>query len=441
MKRFVKNILQRLLPRRLSIAVERRYHWLQAVVSSLRYGRPARHMRVIGVTGTNGKTTTSFMIHRMLVEAGLKTGLMTTVAYGVDNDITPQVEHMTTVSAPLLNKRLRAMERAGVEWLVLEVTSHALAQYRTWGVPYEIAVMTNVTHEHLDYHGTFEDYEQSKRRLFTLAGKHRRGFAVVNADDDVAGDFMRATGRGESYGLRSGDLTARQVSLSGEGSHYMAAIGDDMYDIVCHIPGEFNVYNSLAAVVVGRRIGLTKQQIEQGIAALKTVEGRMVTVQEGQPFTVIVDFAHTPDAFERLLRDLRAQTKGKLVAMFGSAGRRDESKRAIQGEIAGQYCDEVIVTEEDDRDVDGNEILAQIATGAKRAGKKQDKDLFLVLDRAEAIYFAMTRVKNTEDTVVLLGKGHEKTIERADGEHSWDEVATARRAIRSVTVASDTIGV
>lgn len=439
MKRFVKNILQRLLPRRLSIAVERRYHWLRAVVSSLRYGRPARRMRVIGVTGTNGKTTTSFMIHRMLVEAGLKTGLMTTVAYGVNNDITPQVEHMTTVSAPLLNKRLRAMERAGVEWLVLEVTSHALAQYRTWGVPYEIAVMTNVTHEHLDYHGTFEDYKWSKRRLFTLAGKHRRGFAVVNADDDVAGDFMRATGRGESYGLRSGDLMARQVSLSGEDSRYTAAIGDDTYDIACHIPGEFNVYNSLAAVAVGRRIGLTKQQIEQGIAALKTVEGRMVTVQEGQPFTVIVDFAHTPDAFERLLRDLRAQTKGKLVAMFGSAGRRDESKRAIQGEIAGRYCDEVIVTEEDDRDVDGNEILAQIATGAERAGKKQDKDLFLVLDRAEAIHFAMTRVKNTEDTVVLLGKGHEKTIERADGEHPWDEVAIARQAIRLGIVADDTI--
>lgn len=441
MKQFAKKILQQLLPRRLAVTIERRYHYLQAVISSLRYGRPARRMRVIGVTGTNGKTTTSFMIHRMLVEAGFKAGLMTTVAYGVNNDITPQIEHMTTVSAPLLNKRLRAMERAGVEWLVLEVTSHALAQYRTWGVPYEIAVMTNVTHEHLDYHGTFEDYKRSKQRLFVLAGKHRRGFAIVNADDALADDFMRATGRGESYGLRGGDLTARQVSLSGEGSRYTAAIGDDTYDIACHIPGEFNVYNSLAAVAVGRRIGLTKQQIEQGIAALKTVEGRMVTVQEGQPFTVIVDFAHTPDAFERLLRDLRAQTKGKLVAVFGSAGRRDESKRAIQGEIAGQYCDEVIATEEDDRDVDGNEILAQIATGAERAGKKQDKDLFLVLDRAEAIHFAMTRVKNTEDTVVLLGKGHEKTIERADGEHSWDEAATARRAIRSVTVANDTIGV
>lgn len=398
-------------------------------------------MRVIGVTGTNGKTTTSFMIHRMLVEAGFKTGLMTTVAYGVDNDIAPQVEHMTTVSAPLLNKRLRAMEQAGVEWLVLEVTSHALAQYRTWGIPYEIAVMTNVTHEHLDYHGTFEDYKRSKQRLFVLAGKHRRGFAIVNADDALADDFLQATGRGESYGLRSGDLMARKVSLSGQGSRYVAAVGDDAYDIVCHILGEFNVYNSLAAVAVGRRIGLTKQQIERGIAALKTVEGRMVTVQEGQPFTVIVDFAHTPDAFERLLRDVRAQTKGKLVAVFGSAGLRDESKRAIQGEIAGRYCDEVIATEEDDRSVDGHEILAQIATGAKQAGKKQDKDLFLVLDRTEAIHFAMTRVKNTEDTVVLLGKGHEKTIERADGEHPWNEVATARQAIRSVITVDDTIDI
>lgn len=432
MQRNIKQRIKTLLPSKVFRAIEPTGHLLEAVAHSLRQGRPARHMRVIGVTGTNGKTTTCFMIHKMLSEAGIRTGLMTTVAYGAGDAIQPQLQHMTSVSAPLLNRRLAEMRAQGVEWLVLETTSHALAQHRVWGVPYEIAVMTNVTHEHLDYHGTFARYQQAKQRLFTLAGKHPQGFAVVNADDPAGAAFLQATGHGESYGVHQGELRAEQIELHSKGSHYKAVVGGEAYTIRCHIPGEFNVYNSLAAVAVGRRVGLTRRQIEQGIAALKTVEGRMVTVNEGQPFTVIVDFAHTPDAFERLLRDIRQQTKGKLVAVFGSAGRRDESKRAIQGRIAGTYCDEVILTEEDDRDVDGAVILSHIAEGAQAAGKQLEKDLFLVPDRTEAIMRAMQRVSVAEDTVVLLGKGHEKTIERADGEHPWDEMATARAAIRAV---------
>lgn len=429
----VKQQIKKLIPKQVFRAIEPAGHKLEAMAVSLKYGQPAKQMRVIGVTGTNGKTTTCFMIHRMLVEAGIKAGLMTTVAYGIGEDITPQVAHMTSVSSPVLNKRLAAMQQQGVEWLVLETTSHALAQHRMWGVPYEIAVVTNVTHEHLDYHGTFERYMAAKRRLFELAGKHKNGFAVVNADDSSAESFLAATGRGVSYGINNGDLRAKDVKLGAQGSTYTAECGDEIYHINCHIPGEFNVANSLAAVAVGRRIGLSRQQIEQGIAALKTVEGRMNAVSEGQPFSVIIDFAHTPDAFERLLSDVRKSTKGKLVAVFGSAGRRDEAKRKIQGEIAGKYCDEVVLTEEDDRDVDGDEILAQIAEGVKKAGKTKDKNLFLVHDRTQAIQFAMTRVKSADDTVILLGKGHEKTIERADGEHPWNELTEAQRAIRQVT--------
>ncbi len=429
----IKQQIKKLIPKQVFRAVEPTGHKLEAMAVSLKYGQPAKQMRVIGVTGTNGKTTTCFMIHKMLTEAGIKAGLMTTVAYGVGEDITPQVAHMTSVPSPVLNKRLATMQQQGVEWLVLETTSHALAQHRMWGVPYEIAVVTNVTHEHLDYHGTFERYLAAKRRLFELAGKHKNGFAVVNADDASAESFLAATGQGVSYGINNGDLRAEEVKLSAQGSTYTAVCGDETYHINCHIPGEFNVSNSLAAVAVGRRVGLNRQQIEHGISALRTVEGRMNTVDEGQKFSVIIDFAHTPDAFERLLGDVRKNTKGKLVAVFGSAGRRDEAKREIQGEIAGKYCDEVVLTEEDDRDIDGGEILAQIAEGAKKAGKLKEKDLFLVHDRAQAIQFAMTRVKSADDTVILLGKGHEKTIERADGEHPWDELAEARRAIRQVT--------
>ena len=364
----------------------------------------------------------------MLTEAGIKAGLMTTVAYGVGNDITPQVAHMTTVSAPLLQKRLAEFKKQNVEWVVLEVTSHALAQHRTFGVPIEIAVMTNVTHEHLDYHRTFERYLAAKTKLFKLASR----VGVINADDPSAETFRQAVKQSVSYGLKSGDWRAQDINLSAHGSDYTALIDDDSYHIHVNIPGEFNVYNSLAAAAVGREVGLTKTQIEQGIAALAGVEGRMTVVDAGQPFSAIVDFAHTPDSFERLLNDVRNTTKGKLVVLFGSAGRRDEAKRAIQGEIAGKYADEIILTEEDDRDIDGNTILSQIASGAEKTGKKREENLFLVPDRTAAINFAVSRVSSPKDTVIFLGKGHEKTIERADGAHPWNEIETVQQAILNI---------
>ena len=441
----MKKLLKKVIPVKLFKAIEPTGHMLEAMVASSRYGFPARKLHVIGVTGTNGKTTTSFMIHRMLREAGYNVALMTTVAYGLNDDIKPQIHHMTTLSSPDLNKRIRDLRDAGAEWLVLETTSHALAQHRVWGVPYEIAVMTNVTHEHLDYHGTFENYRDAKKKMFTLAAKHPHGFGVINDDDPSAQAFIEAIPQYATYGIAKGDIRAVDVTLSPNGSDYTAEAGDDIYHIHCNIPGEFNVSNSLAALAVGRHIGLNPTQIEQGIAALQGVDGRMDTIDEGQDFGVIVDYAHTPDSFEKLLGDLRKSTKGKLIAVFGSAGRRDESKRWTQGEIAGKYCDELVLTEEDDRDIDGNLILGQIAEGAERSGKTKDKDMFLILDRPEAIKFAMTRASSKDDVVILLGKGHEKTIERAIGsggtkdpdnpweEHNWDELEEARRAIRVST--------
>ena len=423
-----------MIPTRLFGAIEPYGHLVESMLYASKYGYPGKKLRVIGVTGTNGKTTTSFMIHRMLTEAGYKVGLMTTVANGIGNDITPQIAHMTTVSAPKLQKQLSEFAKANVDFVVLETTSHALAQYRVYGVNYEIAVLTNITHEHLDYHRTFERYVDAKKRLFTLANKNTQAFGVVNADDPSADKFIESIKQAVTYGTKAGELRASTLELSADGSHYKIESGDQPYSITCHIPGEFNVYNSLATVAVGRHLGLSREQIEQGIAALKSVEGRMNTIDEGQDFTVVIDFAHTPDSFERLLSDLRKYTKGKLVVLFGSAGRRDEAKRWTQGEIAGKYADEVVLTEEDDRDIDGNLILSQIAEGAERSGKVKDQDMFLVLDRTEAINFAMTRVKSKDDTAVLLGKGHEKTIERADGEDPWDEAETTRQAIRLLKV-------
>lgn len=424
-----RRLIKAAIPTRLFTAIEPAGHLAEAVIMNIRYGFPARGIHVIGVTGTNGKTTTTFMIHRMLVEAGYDVALMSTVANGVGNNIVPQQQHMTTVSSPKLLKQIKEFRKQGAKWLVLETTSHALAQHRVWGVPYEIAVMTNVTHEHLDYHRTFKRYVAAKAMLFSIANRHGRRFGVVNADDPSANEFTRRIKRHTTYGLKNGDLKATNIKLTGEGSTYSVDVNGESLNVTCQIPGEFNIFNSLAAIAVGAELGLSGKQITNGIARLDGVEGRMATIDEGQPFSVIIDFAHTPDSFERLLGDVRKATKGKLVVLFGSAGRRDESKRAIQGKIASKYADEVVVTEEDDRDIDGSEIMEQIAGGAESSGKTRDSNLFLILDRPSAIDFAISRVAEKGDTVVLLGKGHEKTIERADGEHPWDEAGEVRRAL------------
>lgn len=428
----IRKIVKKVIPTGIFKKIEPTGHLVDSMIANVRYGFPSKKMHVIGVTGTNGKTTTTFLIHTMLHQAGYKVGMLSTVAYGVGDKIQPQIEHITTAQPNVLQKRLRDFKKAGVEWLVLETSSHSLAQYRTWGVPYEIGVMTNVTNDHLDYHGTFHNYLESKRRLFKIVAKNGRKFGIANADDPNGNKFAKTTPRSITYGINSGDLIAKNIKLYSDGLSYEAVIGSEKYNIKMNIPGIFNVSNSLAAVAVGREIGLTKTQIENGIKALESVEGRMNLINEGQKFKVIIDFASTSDAFQKFFESVRPTVKGKLVAVFGSAGRRDEEKRAVQGEIAGKYCEEVILTEEDDRDVDGNEILAQIAEGASKAGKIKDKDMFFVLDRTEAINFAMTRVNSPDDMVVILGKGHEKTIERADGEHPWRETEVVKAALKKI---------
>ena len=428
----IRRIVKKLIPTSLFSKIEPTGHLIEAVAANIRYGFPGRKLHIIGVTGTNGKTTTAFLIHRMLHEAGVPVAITTTVGYGVGSDITSQQEHITTAQAGVLQRRLRDFARAGAQWVVVETSSHSLAQHRVWGVPYEIAVMTNVTHDHIDYHKTFARYRDAKRRLFSIADKHGLRFGVINADDPSAGRFKSAIKNSVTYGLDKGSLRASDISLQADNSSFTARVGEDAYALRVNIPGEFNVSNALAAVAVGRELELTKDDIEKGIAALQEVEGRMNVIDEGQPFKVIIDFASTPDGFEKFFLSVRPLTKGKLIAVFGSAGRRDKKKRATQGEIAGEYADIVVATEEDDRDEPGADILQEIVRGAKKAGKKEGKNVYVEPSREKAIGFAFTLATSPNDVVVLLGKGHEKTIERADGEYPWSENDVARSALRAM---------
>lgn len=401
------------------------YHVGKAAFWGARYGFPGRKLKVIGVTGTNGKTTTSFMIWKMLNNAGRKAGLMTTVGWGVD-EIHEQMEHMTTVDSGILNKRIKKIADAGVEYLVLELTSHALAQHRSLGIPIEVAVMTNVTHEHLDYHKTFERYRDAKRKLFKQAK-----YGVINADDPSAEYFESDIERYVTYGVDYGELKAENIKLKPDGVEYVIPSEKNL-KIKTQIAGIFNVYNSLACVAVGKRLGLSDSEIKDGIFALNEVEGRMVKVDEGQKFTAIMDYAHTPDAFEKLLPDMKKATTGRLIVVFGSAGgRRDPSKRKPMGEIAGEHADILVLTEEDDRDTPGEEILEQIAEGAREKGKKDGESIFKILNRPKAIFEACKMAKKG-DTVLFLGKGNEKTIERADGVHSYYELDEIKKALHAI---------
>lgn len=420
------------------------YHVLRADLAAHEYGFPGKKMRVIGVTGTNGKTSTCFLIWKMLNAAGHKTGLMTTVAWGVDK-LEKQIEHMTTVDAKTLNYRMKKIADAGAEFLVLEVTSHALAQHRTFGVPIEIAVMTNVTHEHLDYHKTFENYRDAKRRLFKMAK-----YGVVNEDDKSWAYFAKDVKEYITYGINSGILRAKEVKLGAQGVEYSvdgeASVGDkhaaedkhvggdknasgDMLRIKTKIPGEFTVYNSLAAVAVGLKLGLNKEQISQGILALDSVEGRMNRVDLGQNFEVIVDYAHTPDAFLKVYESVVPGKKGRIISLFGGAGRRDESTRGERGEIAAKYSDIVIITEDDSRDENPAEIAEEFVKGAEQAGFLRGKNLLVELNREKAIQMAVDVAKK-DDIVLILGKGHEKTILRATGAVPFEDLKVTEKALR-----------
>lgn len=411
------------------------YHKLKAMAMAYKYKFPGKRMRVIGVTGTNGKTSTCFLIWKMLNIAGCKTGLMTTVAWGVDK-LEEQVEHMTTVDTETLNQRMQKIAESGAEFLVLEITSHALAQNRIFGVPIEVAVMTNVTHEHLDYHKTFENYRDAKRKLFKMAK-----YGVINEDDKSWSYFADDVKEYITYGINGGILRAEKVELLAEGVKYQVEIPNvnfgnnkkktknEIAKIRTHIPGKFTVYNSLAAMAVGLRLGLSVPEIEKGILALESVEGRMNRVNEGQDFEVIVDYAHTPDAFLKVFESVVPGKKKRIISLFGGAGRRDESTRAERGEIGAKNSDIVIVTEDDSRDEDRKMIAEEFAKGAEKEGKILGKDLFIILDREEAIQKAIDLAKK-DDIVLVLGKGHEKTILRAEGAVPFEDLKVTRKILK-----------
>lgn len=409
----VRSAVKKVIPRDLFLKIEPYGHWAEAFVENIAFGFPARKLKVIGVTGTAGKTTTCTLITHMLRESGYKVAMMTTVAidYGDGKGPRANTSRLTSLGSLKLLKVVKKINANKVEWLVLETTSQALAQHRVYGVPFTVVGFTNLSPDNIDYHGTFERYRAAKVMLFKQCNRNHKGLrtGLVNADDPNGKYFSDAVKHPVTFGIDKGDLRAGNIELLPNGSRFTAQINGDEYKVSSNLPGKFNVYNCLTAIGITRAVGLTKSQIEKGITSLKQVEGRMNQINEGQDFGVIVDYAPTPEGFTNVFNAVEPMVKGRIIVVFGSAGRRDKLKRPIQGEIAGKRAAIVILTEEDDRDQDGMEIIEEIAAGAKKAGKVKDKDLFYVHDRAEAVEEAINMAKK-DDLVLLLGKGEETVI-------------------------------
>lgn len=414
------------------------------------YGYPAADLRVVGVTGTKGKTTTSTLCAYVLDAENHRSGLMTTSDFKIGPRWWENTTRQTTPEALEAQAMLRDMVVAECDYAVVESSSHALSASwnRLGDCQFDVAVFTNVTHEHLDYHGSVEQYRRDKARLFELLSapaprvseRKKRKIAIVNRDDPYADLYLAAAGATVeklTYAVDApADLRAIHITPSPNGTTYTAVTPWGDVAIQIRLPGTFNVLNSLAALAVGLAEGISPQACAAALASVPGVTGRMERVDLGQPFTVIVDYAHNPDSFDKVMSMLRPLTQGQLIAVFGSAGERDKQKRPIQGRIAAEYCDLVVITDEDPRDEDRYAIIEEIAEGARAAGKREGAGYLTIPDRSTAIRAAFERAR-PGDVVMLLGKGHESCIYYEGGRKlPWLERAEAERTLRAMGYGS-----
>jgi len=385
-------------------ALKNYYHLVQAVSASLQYGKPAAGLTIIGVTGTDGKTTTASLLYHMLKETGHKTALISTVGAYIGDKEYDTGFHVSTPHSSHLQSYIAKAKKAGVTHLVLEVTSHALDQYRVFTIPFKVGVLTNVSREHLDYHKTMENYMTAKAKLLLSSE-----IAVINKDDKSY-EFMKQKLKGKqvvTYGLKTADVTPENhpfptISLS-----------------------EFNISNTLAALAVCDSLGVDQKAAVTALTTFTLPIGRVETVYN-QDFRVIIDFAHTPNALENILKDIRKEKKGgRLIHVFGSAGQRDKGKRPLMGKASSEYADMSIITSEDPRNESQESITEDITSGMKD-GKSE---VWVIADRQQAITTAISMAQK-HDIVLITGKGHERSMNTGNGEEPWSEHTAVEKALK-----------
>ncbi len=404
-----------------------RYHFMSGVLAAFYYRLPARAMTVIGVTGTNGKTTTANLIERILAAAGHPVALASTINFKLAGQESINETKMTTISPFALQRFLAKAKRLGCRFVVLEVTSHALVQHRLWGIPFHTTVITNLAPEHIEYHGGFRSYKQAKLKLFA----NNPALAVINSDEPNLSDFVKVSaGRQIWFGIdqpasRKVEVVGRKLLLEPTGTMFTVVTPQGQTVVRSKLPGRFNVSNMLAAVSVGLGHGIGLPTIKQGLESVELISGRMERVKTDQPFEIIIDYAHHPAAFEQIYNSLKTSPTAKIIHVFGATGGgRDKTKRPIMGALAAAQVDYLILTNDDPYAEDPEEIIEDIARGVVRGRRARTGETgetrglgiwwWKIPDRRQAIKKAL-ELAQPKDLILITGKGHETIQMVSDG--------------------------
>ena len=406
------------------------YHLFQAILANFMYGFPSQKIKVIGVTGTDGKTTTCQMIAKILEEAGKKVALASTINFRINGSEEKNLSHYTTESSFAVQKFIKKAASAGCEYLVLETSSHSLDQYRVWGVKYKTAVITNVTREHLDYHGTMEKYREAKKKLFEMVAKNK-GTIIVNADMENPEEFMKyATAMLFVYSISNFQfpisnkfpmsqfkiLKAEEIELGINSSKFK--IQNSKF--ILNIPGQFNVENALAAICVGQAEKIDFETMEKALQKIKGVPGRMEAVANDRSLDILVDYAVTPYALEKLYAFLSSVKKedSRVIAVFGSCGDRDKGKRPIMAQTISRFADFMIITNEEPYHEDPQKIIDEISAGIRN--KKENEEFWKIAGRREAIRKAL-KIAKAGDIIAITGMGAQESMVVGDKKIPWND--------------------
>lgn len=425
-KEGLKSKVKKALPKQTLNKILPPFHYSQAVIANVKSGRPAKGMRVIGVTGTNGKTTTVTFIANILREAGYKVAIYSTTHYQIGNKYEPNQTTTTMASVYHIQDFYRRARKAKVDVVVQEVTSQALEQFRVLGIDFEIAVMTNLSYEHQDYHGGMKAYAKAKAMLF----KNKPRFMVLNADDEWYNYFdeFEAGERKLSYGLvAESDADIVDVKHTIRGSSFKLELDDKVLSLKSHLLGAYNVHNIAAAVTAAYLFGAEPKAIEKGVSSLPRVDGRLEYIDEGQNFAVFTDYAHTPDGLQQVLQSLKEVTKGRLILVQSAMDGRDPAKRVMLGEVSGLMCDEIFVTDEEAFELPTELMRRDIIRGTENVRTKAL--VHEIPDRQEAINAAVAAAKK-DDTVLIIPFGHQTSMEFYGEVMHWDEREAARNALK-----------
>lgn len=415
-----------------------------ASIAAAFYGNPSHALTMIGITGTDGKTSTSYYLQQILERCGHSTGLISTVAVRVPGQPDRSSARQTTPESLDLQRILREMVDAGAGVAILETTSHALETHRVDACQFDLGIVTNVTREHLDFHGSIENYRHAKagllRRVARAKQSGKRGTVILNADDAGCHAIALQAGDAETvwYSMHNhsnASIRAESIESYPRSSEFVLHIGEAQHDVTLPLPGGWNVANVLAAASAAYALGCDVDQIVSSIEELKPVPGRLQSVDCGQPFTVIVDYAHTPESIRAVIGEARRITEGRVLIAFGSAGERDVEKRALQGGVAVQLADYSIFTSEDPRFEDPDRIISEIARGASEQGAVRGVDFDCIEDRREAVSALLQRAL-PGDFVILAGKGHEQSMIYGAEHRPWDEATVARTALCDIGYSS-----